>query len=91
MSNRDDIATKLREFIHAQFPLARQRQIQDDTSLIERGIVDSLGVLDIVTFVETNFSIVLADDEMLGENFDSIDSLATFVQEKVGRSVSADA
>jgi len=58
--------------------------------LIEQGIVDSMGILEIVTFVETEFCIVLSDDEMLGENFDSIHSLATFVHTRLGHSVAAD-
>ena len=83
MNNREEVATKLREFVFAQFPLARQRQIGSDTSLIEQGIVDSMGVLEIVTFIESEFSFVLDDDEMLGENFNSIDSLTTFVQTRL--------
>jgi len=90
MQNKEEIAAKLREFIYAQFPLARQREVGDDASLIEQGIVDSLGVLEIVAFIETQFSIILEDDEMLGENFDSIASLTAFVQAKSDPAMSTD-
>ncbi len=91
MQLQETTAAKIREFVYAQFPLARQREIGDDVSLIEEGIVDSLGILEIVTFVETEFSIILEDDEMLGENFNTIASLSAFIHAKIEGTVSADA
>jgi len=50
--------------------------------LLETGILDSLGVLDLVSYVEQTFSIVVADEELSPENFQSVDTLASYVQRK---------
>jgi acyl carrier protein len=49
---------------------------------LDLGIVDSTGVLDLLMFVEEQFGIEVADDELAPENFDSIDKLADFVERK---------
>ena len=74
--------TQIREFILEKFPLARKRQLQDTDALLETGILDSLGVLDLVGYVEQKFSIVVEDEELVPENFQSVDTLASYVQRK---------
>jgi acyl carrier protein len=54
-------------------------QLPDDVSLLERGIIDSTGVLEIVMFLEETFGIKVKDSDMLPENFDKVDSIARFV------------
>ena len=76
------VTEKIRDFIHDHFPLARQRKIAEDDPLLEKGIVDSLGVLDLVTFLENEFSINVADDELIPQNFQTINQLTAFVQAK---------
>ena len=76
------INTQIREFILDKFPLARKQQLKDSDTLLETGILDSLGVLDLVGYVEQKFSIVVADEELVPENFQSVDTLATYVQRK---------
>jgi acyl carrier protein len=73
---------KLSAHILEKFPLARKRHIQAGESLLGSGVLDSLGILDLVHYLETEFSITVADEELLPENFDSIDSIAEFVQRK---------
>ncbi|MGN0065012.1 MAG: acyl carrier protein [Nocardioides sp.] len=51
-------------------------------SLLESGLVDSTGVLEIVDFLETDMGIVVADDETLPTNLDSVDNLTDFVLRK---------
>ena len=65
-----------------KFPAARKRTIGDDTPLLESGIVDSLGVLDVVAFLEKSFMIQLSDDELTPENFGTVKSMASFVERK---------
>jgi acyl carrier protein len=83
MNRNQEIEDTVHEFVLRQFPLARKKQIDRDTSLLDSGIVDSLGILDIVTFIETEFATTLTDEEMLAGHFDSIRSLTTFVLTKV--------
>ena len=58
--------------------------LKDEDSFLEHGVVDSTGVLELVLFVEETFSIVVDDEEILPENFDSISSLEGYVTKKLG-------
>ena len=76
-------AQRIREFVLSRFPLARQAGLSDDDSLLESGIVDSLGILELVDFLTSEFDISIADDDLTPENFDSIRSLIGFVKDKL--------
>lgn len=78
----EDIGKRLAEFIRQKFPLAGGQDLAGDTSLLDSGIVDSIGVLDLVTFIEEQFAIVADDDDLVAENFESIDALVSFVRER---------
>ena len=78
------IAERIREFILEQFPLARRRPLSDDDSLLESGIVDSLGILEIVNFVTEQFGVEITDEDLQPENFDSITSLTEFIETRQG-------
>jgi acyl carrier protein len=54
----------------------------DDTSLLDRGIIDSTGVLDLILFTEETFGISVADEDVTPENFDSISRVAAYIQAK---------
>ena len=78
----DDVRTRIRDFVYRNFPLARKRNVKDGDHLLETGIVDSLGVLDLVGFLEEDFGISVGDEELIPENFRDIDRLASFIQRK---------
>ena len=70
-------------FTQAHFPAtADPKTLEDDTSLLEHGIIDSTGVLEVIMFVETAFGVTVEDAEMLPENLDSIERIAAFVERK---------
>ena len=77
-----NVNKEIQTFILKSFPLARKKQIKDSDSLLKSGLVDSLGVLTVVEFLEQTFSIKIEDDELLSENFETIDEMARFLQEK---------
>ena len=54
----------------------------DRTSFLEEGIVDSMGIMELVMFVEETFETSVEDDELIPDNFDSIANLATYVRRK---------
>lgn len=56
--------------------------VADDASLMGEGVIDSTGVLGLVMFVEENFGISVADEDVLPENFDSINALTAYVERK---------
>lgn len=84
MIEAQTIESKVRDFIYHEFPLAKKRQMQAHDSLLESGIVDSIGILDIVRFVEQTFSVQVSDEDLVPENFGSIAAIAGFVQQKLG-------
>jgi acyl carrier protein len=76
------VRERLRTLMEAHFPLARC--FTDDDHLLERGIIDSLGILEVVSFVEQEFKLSISDEDLVPDNFRSIASLATFVVSKTG-------
>lgn len=78
----DHVKTKIKKFIFAKFPLARKQHLGDGGPLLESGILDSLGVLDLVHFAEQEFAIQIVDEELTPENFHTIDCIADFVRRK---------
>lgn len=74
----------IRAFIETRFPLVVSNAMGYDDSLLDSGAIDSLGLLDIVEFIETEFAVKVDDDDMVPENFDSIAKLTHFVTRKHG-------
>lgn len=75
---------KIRQFIISNFYVADPATLKDDASLLDAGIVDSTGVLEIINFLESEFSITVDDIEMVPENLDAVDRLVAFVGRKKG-------
>ncbi len=73
---------RIRKFIIEHIPKARQLEIQDDEQLLENGLLDSLGILDVVTYLEEEFGISVSDDELTPDNFQSIRTMFVYVQQK---------
>jgi|SRR6185312_284847 len=84
MSEVEKVKTGIRKFILQHFPLSQKREFTDDASLLESGIVDSIGILEIVSYLEQEFAIQVSDDDLLPENFGSIAGIAAFAERKMG-------
>jgi acyl carrier protein len=80
--NENTISPQIQAFIVRTFPAARRRMIDENLHLLEAGIIDSLGVLDVVEFLEKSFTIKISDEELTPDNFATIRSLAAFVEKK---------
>jgi acyl carrier protein len=61
-----------------------RQEITADTRLLETRILDSTGILDLAQFMEDQYGITVADDELRPENFGSIQNLVSFVRRKLG-------
>ena len=79
---KENPTAQVRQFILKQFPLARKRQLQDSDALLESGIVDSLGVLQVVTFIEQAFSVKVSDDDLVPDNFQTIDRITALIADR---------
>jgi acyl carrier protein len=75
------IRRQIHDYIVANF-LFDTGDVKDDASLMGEGVLDSTGVLEMVLFVEERLGVSVSDEEVLPENFDSIDSLVAFVAAK---------
>jgi acyl carrier protein len=72
----------VRQFIVTNFYVPDEGTLADDTSLLDQGIVDSTGVLELTSFIEEKFSIKVEDAEIVPENLDSIGSILAFIARK---------
>ena len=78
------IETDVREFVTDNFLFGRTNvSLDGDDSLLEEGLIDSTGVLELVTFIEDRFDVTVEDDELVPDNLDSINRLITFIEAKV--------
>ena len=75
------VAERIKRFLLEHFPLARG--VGSDDPLLGNGIIDSLGVLEVVAFLEQEFQVTVADEELLPENFQSLATLAAFIHAKL--------
>jgi acyl carrier protein len=79
-----NIGDEIREFIVTAFLYGQDQQnLEGGASLVRKGIVDSSGVLEIVSFLTQRFSIGIEDDEITSDNLDSIDRITSFVTAKL--------
>ena len=82
MDNGNALREQIRAFILKQFPIAKKRMATDESPLLDSGIIDSLGMLDVVAFLEETFKVSVEDEDLTPENFADIRSLVSFVREK---------
>lgn len=78
-----EIEEKIRKFLIENFVLSEQLdELGFEESFLENGVVDSTGILELVFFVEDQFGIQIDTSEVLPENFDSVNCLASFIRRK---------
>ena len=81
---QSDITTAVRDFVHENFLFRLDREmLADDESLIEANIIDSTGVLELISFLETNFGVSIVDSDIVPADLDSIGAIAAFVSRKL--------
>jgi len=78
------IENEIRAFLSKNFPLYKEEQVEREQSLVESGVIDSLGILELVDFVETTFDFRIPEDELLPENLDSIGNITRYLADKLG-------
>ncbi len=76
------IQARVRQFIIQNFYVSEPDQLQDDTSLIQGGYVDSTGMLEVIAFLEESFEIRVEDTETIPDNLETIGRISAYVQRK---------
>ncbi len=75
--------SKVRDFIIENFLFGESNGLEDSTSFLEAGIIDSTGILEVVDFIEEEFSISVKDEELIPENLDSLKNINAFIENKL--------
>jgi acyl carrier protein len=83
MSDRS-VTARIKDFLVEHFPSARNQALADDDHLLANGILDSLGVLDLVAYLEQEFAITVADEDLVPEHFETLRRLTNFVEDRQG-------
>jgi acyl carrier protein len=76
------VRDRVRSFIRESFLVD---EFSDHESFLASGIIDSLGVMQLVSFLETEFSVQVQDSDLVPENFDSVERVAAFIERKLAR------
>ena len=79
-----EIREQVRAFVRSNFYVEDPATLIDDASLLDRGIIDSTGMLEVISFIEDTFGVSVEDSEMLPDNLDSIERIANFIARKRG-------
>ncbi|MDA8326881.1 MAG: acyl carrier protein [Nitrospiraceae bacterium] len=79
------IRTDIRDFLIENFLYGQDGgRLKEDVSLLETGLIDSTGILELVSFIEDKYGVTVNDNELVPDNFDSINKLAHFILKKIG-------
>ena len=77
-----EIDHRVREFITTNFYVSNPASLDENASLLEQGVIDSTGILEVIGFIEDAFGIEVSDSEMVPDNLDSIARIVRFVRSK---------
>ena len=82
MQKETDIKTKVKNYI-IESTFDDVEKIKDDTLIFEEGILDSMGLLFLIEFLQEEFNLTTTDEELVVENFQSINSILSFIESKM--------
>lgn len=78
------VENDIRQFLTDNFPLSAEGfTLASDDSLIEAGVIDSTGVLELIEFIESRYEITIPDADVLPENLDSVDAITRYIVTKI--------
>jgi len=76
-----DIPAKIRNYMATDFLFSDDGfGYDDDVSFLEEGIIDSVGIMELITFVEDNFKFSVEDEDLTPDNFDSVAKLTAYIE-----------
>jgi len=79
----ETIREKMRAFIIDNFLFGDGDGLENESSFLDEGIIDSTGILELVAYLEDNFNIKVEDEELIPEHLDSIDNISAFLEKKI--------
>ncbi len=81
--NKEEIAITIANYIKKNFLFDEKKDIDHNISLYQSGIIDSMGTIELVSFLENTYKIRFDDDELIAENFDSLNAISNFLYNKL--------
>lgn len=75
--------TAVRKFVNSELLYQEDQQIDDNVNLIESGVIDSMTLLRLVSFLEENYGIEIPDQEIVPDNFRSLNAISAFLASRV--------
>jgi acyl carrier protein len=78
-------AETVRKFIIDQFLFGEDDGFSDDASFMDTGLIDSMGIMELVAFLEKTFQIKIEDHELVPRNLDSLTQIRAFLESKTGK------
>jgi len=79
-----EFQNKIRKFILENYLFSEDESLlKNNDSFLETGLIDSTGILEVITFIQDELSITVEDDEMIPENLDSVDNVVSYVSKKL--------
>ena len=81
METKVEVRSKIREYI-LESTFDDVKKITDETLIFEEGVLDSMGLLFLIEFLDENFGVKVTDDELNPKNFESINNIVSFVDDK---------
>ena len=82
MIESNNVRGILKKYLVDNFLFGDGKKLEPDTPLFEKGIIDSTGVLELIAFIEENFDITIKDDELVQDNFSSLNAIEKFLISK---------
>ena len=79
---QDEIGQIVHAFIRENFIFDAQKVLVDDESFLESGVLDSTGILELISFLGERFNVDFQDDELVADNFDSVSKVSGFIFRK---------
>lgn len=80
---QSEILKQVTDFIEQNFVYDQEMSLNNDESLLDSGLVDSTGILEVVSFLEQTYNISVEDEEMVPDNLDSINKISSFINRKI--------
>jgi acyl carrier protein len=78
-----DISATLIDYIQKELAIGRAKAVQPDDDLFSTGVLDSLGILQLVLFIEEQFGIKVPDEDVLFENFQTVAAMTRYLEAKL--------
>jgi len=82
-TSRNEIIKRVRNFVHENFLyMYSDFQLGDDDRLLEKGVIDSMSIVEMISFIEQEFGVYAAEEDISDANFGSLAGIARFVSER---------